>query len=65
MDILDFNVNINNKDDNLYILYITLFIVIGFLLLWVIIIWFTKEDPIYILNAMTNIKLQSTPGTDR
>lgn len=46
------------------ILYITLAIIIGLFLLWIIIISFTKEDSIKILGEMNNLAAQIAPITD-
>lgn len=53
-----------SNNNNLRILYITLAIIIGILLLWIIIVIFTKEDPIKILNEMTDLTKQLTPVSD-
>jgi hypothetical protein len=55
---------LSSNNSNLRILYITLAIIIGILLLWIIIIIFTKEDPIKILNEMTNLAIQLKPVSD-
>lgn len=54
--------SVNNK--NIYILYITFAIIIGLLLLWIIIVVFTKENSIKILNDMTNLTDQIKPVND-
>lgn len=52
------------NNNNLRILYITLAIIIGILLLWIIIVIFTREDPIKILNEMTDLTKQLAPVSD-
>ena len=47
-----------SSDNNLRILYITFAIIIGLLLLWIIIVVFTKEDPLKILGEMNNLATQ-------
>lgn len=52
------------KDDHLIILYVTFAIIIGLLLIWLIIITVTKEDPLKILNEMNNLAAQMAPASD-
>ena len=52
------------NNNNLRILYITLAIIIGILLLWIVIVIFTKEDPLKILNEMTDLTKQLAPVSD-
>ena len=51
-------------DNNLRILYITFAIIIGLLLLWIIIVVVTKEDPLKILGEMNNLATQIPPVSD-
>ena len=51
-------------DANLTILYITFLIIIGFLLLWIIIMVLTKENPLKILGEMNNLEAQIPPVSD-
>lgn len=51
-------------DNNLRILYITFAIIIGLMLLWIIIVVFTKEDPLKILGEMNNLASQIPPVSD-
>lgn len=51
-------------DSNLYILYITFAIIVGMLLIWIIIVMVTKEDPLKILNEMNNLASQMAPVSD-
>ena len=51
-------------NNNLRILYITLAIIVGILLLWIVIVFFTKEDPLKILAEMTDVTKQLTPVSD-
>jgi hypothetical protein len=50
--------------DNLRILYITIAIIVGLLLVWLIIMFFTKEDPIKVLGDMTDPTTQIKPVSD-
>ena len=52
------------SNDNLRILYITLGVIIGILLLWIVIVMFTREDPLKILSEMTSLAAQLKPVTD-
>lgn len=62
---LDTDQNIGVSDgEGLRILYITLAIIVALLCLWLFIVIFTKEDPITVLNEMTNITAQLRPVTD-
>lgn len=54
----------DNNNDNLKILYITFAIVIGLLLLWIIIVTVTKDDPFNILSEMKNLSKQIPPVSD-
>ena len=56
------NLGIFNND--LRILYITLAIIIGILLLWIVIVVLTKEDPIKILGQMNSLTFQTPAVTD-
>lgn len=51
-------------DNNLRILYITLAVIIGLFLLWIVIVVFTKEDPVKILGAMNNLATQTPAVSD-
>lgn len=55
---------IGSTNNNLRILYITFMIIIGILLLWIIIIYFTKDDPIKILGQMNNNIFQTPAIND-
>lgn len=50
--------------DNMRILYITIAIIIGLLLLWLLIMFFTKDDPIRVLNDMIDPATQIKPVSD-
>jgi dihydroorotase len=52
-------------NDNIRILYITLGVMVGLLLLWIIMMTFTTEDSIKILREMNNITAQITPASDQ
>lgn len=52
------------SDNNLHILYITLAIIVGLLLIWIIVVTVTKEDPLKILNEMNNLTSQMQPVSD-
>ena len=60
----DLLINIGISDNNLRILYITFAVIIGLLLLWVIVIYITKDNPIKILTEMNNLSLQIKPIID-
>ena len=51
-------------NNNLRILYITFAIIIALLLLWIIIIVITRENPIKILGEMNNLSTQTPAITD-
>lgn len=51
-------------NDNTHILYITLAIIVGLFLLWFLIIFFTKENPIQVLDAMKNAASQIATVSD-
>ena len=53
-----------SSNNNMRILYLTFAIIIGLLLLWIIIVVVTKEDPIKVLNDMTDIAAQINPVSD-
>lgn len=55
---------VGTTNDNLRILYITFAIIIGLLLIWIIVIVFTQEDPIKILGEMNNLSSQTPAVTD-
>lgn len=53
-----------NQDDHSNIIYITIAIIISLTLLWSLIVFITGEDPIKILNEMTNLASQTLPVND-
>jgi hypothetical protein len=53
-----------SNSNSLWILYITFAIIIGILLLWIIIVVITREDPIKILNDMIDLTSQIKPVND-
>lgn len=53
-----------DTNTNLNILYITFMIIIGVLVLWIIIVIYTREDPIKVLSEMTNLATHINPVTD-
>jgi len=55
---------ISPSGNNLRILYITVGIIIGVLILWIIIIVLTQEHPLKILTDMTNYSLQLNMVSD-
>ena len=55
---------LGSTNNNLRILYITFGIILGLLLLWIIIVIITKEDPVKILSEMTNMAAQIKPVSD-
>jgi hypothetical protein len=59
--ISDISLGTNN---NLNILYITFIIIIGVLILWILIVIYTREDPIKVLSEMTNLATHIKPVTD-
>jgi hypothetical protein len=58
-------VSLGSANNNLRILYITFAIIIGLLLIWIIIVVVTKEDPIKVLNDMTDLATQIKPVSDK
>lgn len=60
----DIVTTLESANDNLRILYITFAIIIGVLLLWIIIVIFTREDPVKVLSEMTSLATQIKPVTD-
>jgi hypothetical protein len=58
-------ISLGNANNNLIILYITFAIIIGLLIIWIIIVVVTKEDPIKILNDMTNLATQIKAVSDQ
>lgn len=58
------NAIIDTNDNNLQILYITFAIIVGLLLIWIVIVAVTKEDPLKILSAMNNVSAQMQPVSD-
>lgn len=64
-DFQDETVSLGSINNNLRILYITFAIIIGLLLVWIIIVVVTKEDPIKVLNDMTDLATQIKPVSDQ
>lgn len=55
---------IDSNNNDIRILYITFCIIIGILFIWVIIVVFTKDDPIKILGEMNKLTSQIPPTND-
>ncbi|CAH6420231.1 Hypothetical protein HVR_LOCUS1135 [uncultured virus] len=55
---------IGASNNNLRILYITFAIIIALLLLWILIIFLTREDSVKILDEMNNLASQTPAVTD-
>jgi hypothetical protein len=53
-----------NGPSGLRILYITLIIIVGFILLWILIVFLTQEPPAKILDDMVNAVNQIQPSSD-
>ena len=62
-NIIDSTTAYENNND-IRILYITFSIIIGLLFIWIIIVVFTKEDPIKILGEMNKLTSQIPPTND-
>ena len=52
------------SNNNLRILYITFAIIIGILLVWIIIVIISREDPIKVLTDMTDLATQIQAVSD-
>jgi hypothetical protein len=52
-------------EDNMRILYITLAVIVGLIILWIVIVIFTREDAIKILGEMNNAATQIAPVSDK
>jgi len=56
---------LGTETENLTILYITIIIIIGILLIWIIMVVVTKEDPVKVLNDMADLASQIKPVSDQ
>jgi hypothetical protein len=54
----------DESTDDTTIIYITVAVIVGLFILWLCIVFLTGEDPIKILNEMSNISLHITPAND-
>ena len=53
-----------SDNNNLRILYITLAIIVVFLIVWIVIILFVQDDPLTILIEMNNLTTNLNPVSD-